>query len=259
MGKNQLDLSKPAFGVESQKVADITAVEPKLDETPKLVEKEVDKTEGVSDEKPRVPYSRFEKFHKSSIQFEAEAKFWKDEAERLSHQPQSTVSNEIPDYWVEMYGDTDASKKAWSIESKRQNDFIATAERKAIEAVERRSDEVKSREKENEAMIDESLAEVSDIAGRDLTEQEQSTILDIMDEYTPKDADGNYLGGLIAPDKAWEIYELKQQASKSSRNQSRDQVASLTNSTPALSSDQAEQDKNWNPLNWSSWRDKLPK
>jgi hypothetical protein len=44
--------------------------------------------------------------------------------------------------------------------------------------------------------------------GRELTENEQIAILDIVDEYTPKDKDGNYLCHLLPFDYAWKVYKL---------------------------------------------------
>ncbi|MDR3642873.1 MAG: hypothetical protein P4L74_04575 [Candidatus Doudnabacteria bacterium] len=61
----------------------------------------------------------------------------------------------------------------------------------------------------NIGIIDEQFLELEEIVGRELTEEEQSAILDIVDEYTPKDKDGNYLCSLLPFDYAWEIYEVK--------------------------------------------------
>jgi hypothetical protein len=61
----------------------------------------------------------------------------------------------------------------------------------------------------NIAVIDIQLLGLQNMIGRELTEDEQSTILDIVDEYTPKDKDGNYLCRLLPFEYAWEIYEIK--------------------------------------------------
>lgn len=44
----------------------------------------------------------------------------------------------------------------------------------------------------NEKMIDAELAYLAEHVGRELAEQEQSDVLDIVDEYTPKDESRNY-------------------------------------------------------------------
>ncbi len=61
----------------------------------------------------------------------------------------------------------------------------------------------------NVAIIDEQFLELQDLIGRELSEDEQSAILDIVDEYTPKDKDGNFLCSLLPFDYAWEIYETQ--------------------------------------------------
>ena len=61
----------------------------------------------------------------------------------------------------------------------------------------------------NVAIIDEQFLELQNMLGRELTEDEQSEVLDIVDQYTPKDKDGNYLCSLLPFDYAWEIYETK--------------------------------------------------
>jgi hypothetical protein len=61
----------------------------------------------------------------------------------------------------------------------------------------------------NIAIIDEHLRYLAMDVGRDLTEEEQMAILDIVDEYTPKAKDGNYLCPLLPFDYAWKIYRIK--------------------------------------------------
>lgn len=65
------------------------------------------------------------------------------------------------------------------------------------------------RMEENIAYIDARLAELAEDLGRELTEAEQSVILDIVDEYTPHDEEGNFLCDLLPFEYAWEIYQVK--------------------------------------------------
>ena len=66
------------------------------------------------------------------------------------------------------------------------------------------------REAQNIAIIDERLDELAEMLGRQLTDEEQSAILDIVDEHTPTGKDGMYLYPLLPFDYAWQIYQLKQ-------------------------------------------------
>jgi hypothetical protein len=70
------------------------------------------------------------------------------------------------------------------------------------------------RVKDNVATIDESLEDLEAEIGRELTEDETSAILDIVDEYTPKNDEGNYLVGLLPFDYAWQIYRAKNESFK---------------------------------------------
>ena len=65
------------------------------------------------------------------------------------------------------------------------------------------------RVKNNEAEIDRKFEYLTELIGRELTEKEEDDFLDIVDEYTPKDRDGNYLIDLVPFDYAWEIYEAR--------------------------------------------------
>jgi len=62
---------------------------------------------------------------------------------------------------------------------------------------------------DNVAEIDERLEDLAIHLDRELTEYEERRILEIVDEYTPKDKDGDYLTDLLPFDYAWKIYEAK--------------------------------------------------
>src|ERR1035437_7857154 len=59
--------------------------------------------------------------------------------------------------------------------------------------------------------INDNFEDLAEYLGGELTEYEESAILDIIDEFTPKDSDGNYVAGLIPFEYAWEIYEAKRE------------------------------------------------
>ncbi len=59
---------------------------------------------------------------------------------------------------------------------------------------------------ENLKIIDENLEQLAELIGRELTETEESDILDIVDKYTPQGEDGMYLYPLLPFDYAWQIY-----------------------------------------------------
>ena len=62
---------------------------------------------------------------------------------------------------------------------------------------------------ENIEIIDERFDDLAKYIGRELTEEEQSALLDIVDEHTPKNSQGNYAIDLFPFEYAWRIYETK--------------------------------------------------
>lgn len=236
---------------------------PAGDTVPEVETKEEVLKEEDSIEKPRVPYSRFENVSRARREAEAEADKWRQRAieleERKFQSSQPTI--EIPTWWTKLYGEGDQQKEAYSIWQQGQQDVVTRAKQEALE--EFRSEQAREQEvvKGNLATIDEGLENLSAYVGRELTEKEQSDILDIVDDYTPKGDDGKYLGATLSFDKAWDIYELKQQTAKAPRQKSRDNAANVIN-TPSSgqpSVEQQERDKNFQPRNWGAWQDRLGK
>lgn len=276
MDMSKVDLNAPAFGDGSQK-ADLEAQESPKEEVSEPVqaseekpteeaEKEKVEEEPESEEDGKVPYSRFKKFHSRATEMERlarekelEAASWRAKAEALEQFAPKTQEVEVPNYWKELYGESEEAKKAWAIQKKAFDELKEEATEKAIEALKTVREQEESQVEGNLEKIDENLESLSEFIGRDLTEKEESAILDIVDEFTPKDDDGNYLGEVIPFDKAWEIYQLKETAKNAPKKQSRDAVANLsgsqTHGEPSL--DKAEKDKNWNPLNWNAYKDRL--
>lgn len=249
MNLKKVDLNAPAFGPGSQNIETETE---EAEAQPVKVEKE-EETEETSEEESKVPYSRFKKFHDEAKSAREEAEFWKKEAE--SNKKETVTTEEVPEFWKELYGDSEASQKAWRIQEKANDSLIERSRREAIEAVRNERYEESKQVEENVDKIDSNFDNLSDTLGRELTEKEQSTLLDIVDDYTPKDGDGNYIGEIMPFNKAWEIYELKQQAGKLSKAKSRDSIASLSNTQsqgdPAVIE---EKNKQFNPLDWNSYK-----
>lgn len=244
-----MDENEPAFPVE-ETVAD------------------TDSQAAAQEEVPRVKYSRFEKYVRQSQEAEARAEAAEARLAALERERRPSVQTDYgaeqpPSWWLENYGDTPQARKAWQNqyqhEQELQSRLIEQAEERAITRIREEQQNESSRLESNIGVIDENLESLSDMVGRDLTEGEQSEVLDIVDEFTPKDRSGNYLGAILPFDKAWEVYEMRHQNQNAKRRDSRDQVASLngasTNGQPTSS--QAEADKNFVPGRWSSWRDKL--
>lgn len=245
----KIDLNAPAFGEGAQKIeeAEPAVVEP-------VIEPKVEPTIEPVVEETKVPYSRFKKFHDRALEAEEEAAKWRAKAEAIK---EPVVENELPGYWKELYGDSEASQKAWKIQSKANQDLIEQARSEALEAIRNERGMEAQQVEQNIEKLDEGFENLSTLVGRDLTDKEQSAVLDIVDEYTPKSEDGSYAGAILPFEKAWEIYELKDKASKAPKVQARDSVAALSGNRTQGESTLTDKDKNFNPLDWNAWRNRI--
>lgn len=262
MDKTKIDLNAPAFGAGAQKLEELindAHRQSSVEDT--STEKSEVENEESSVEETKVPYSRFKKFHDEAIQKRMEAEEWKAKAEQLEQQSSKrevSESDDMPSYWRKLYGDSEVSQEAWLVQKQREEDI----ERRAYEAGQRGAQDLEyqhnKRIESNVETIDENFENLSDFVGREITAKEQSAILDIVDDFTPKDTNGSYAGPLIPFEKAWEMYELKQGSKNSSQRKDRDSVASLSGtSSQGDTSINEEQNKNWNPLARGSWRSRL--
>lgn len=257
-----IDLNVPYFTPAPQEENNGTAPE----ET--VVEPEVENNEEVpaeeSVEETKVPYSRFKKFHDRALEAEREAAEWRQRAETFRperSEPEVDPQDEAYQLWIENFGDNEAAHKAWKNQLKitetLEQRAIERAEKRAVEAVREHQDEEVARTEQNVEMLDENFEDLEAFVGRDLSDKEQSAVLDIVDEYTPKDDRGNYAGAILPFEKAWEIYELKSQAGKAPKAKARDGVASLTGQHSQGDTNITEKDKNFNPMDWDSWRNRV--
>lgn len=237
-------------------------------------EEEISTEAPTSEEESKVPYSRFKKFHERAIAAEqraavAEENYQRALSERSSQEERPTESNDSKYrswkklfYGSETVPETDVMRGQYELYMKEFAPHSMSSEdirREAREAYREEQKFESTRVNDNIETIDSNLEDLTDLVGRNLTEDEQSGILDIVDEFTPKDSEGNYLGAILPFDKAWEVYEMRQKNQSAGRRDSRDRVASLNGATSSgePNSMQSEQDKSFVPGRWGSWRDKL--
>lgn len=240
MEKQKIDLNAPAFGANAQKI-EVAISEP--------VDEPIVKTEEPVIEQ-QVPYSRFKKYHDEAKQAREEAERYRQEAEELRNRPEPVQYNqELPEQWKKLYGDDEKSKDAWKLQQELQREMREDAVREAREAVRNERYEEVQRTEANVEVIDQNFEELGDFVGRDLTEAEQSSVLDAVDYLTPKDRYGNYAGPLVPFDAAWDYVQAKAGTTRKTQTQSRNQVAAASGaqSQGEPSSEQLEADKAWNP------------
>jgi hypothetical protein len=245
-------LNQPAFPIEESE-EETPEVEP---EVKVAVEEKVSSSPDEDDvaDKARVPYSRFETVNEAKIRAEERIKYLEEQIS--SKTPDVQEDAELPNEWVELYGDNDAAKRAYALQMKINDELQEKATQRAIERIDSRNQEANEALKSNLESIDSELETFSDTLGRKLTDTEENAILDIQDEFTQKDAKGNYLSQLLSPEKAFEIHTLRQAGAVSTKKQAKNRVLSATGaSSEGDVSNSSGAD--YNAQQWGSWRDDL--
>lgn len=262
-------LNAPAFGEGSQnELGEHTSEKVPTEESlPKREEKRTaDPIPAEDDGEQKVPYSRFKKNLDARMEAERMAEDAEDRYQRLLNDreqertrnvsQETSDSNEVklPKVWVRLYGDSEASRDAYAYELQRQADV----EQRIIETVRNERESEIRIVNENENVIDSRIEDLSAQLGRDLSEKEEVALLDIVDEYTPKDREGNYAGDTIPFGKAWEIYEMKQAQQGSSSRRARSTAASLTSSrTEGEPGGSQKNDKDFDPRDWNAYKRRI--
>lgn len=255
-------LDAPAFGAGSASTSDTTDEISQIKELGQDSELVTHNEE--SEEEQKIPYSRFKTIADQKRQAEDEALEMREKYERLVNERSRPVEAERPvdetilDSFIKMYGDNDNTRKAAQIETDRLSYIERRARDSAEEAYENvRVNETRSLAR-NEQTIDNHLDDLQSYLGRHLTDDEQTGVLEIVDEYTPKDGDGNYSGDLLPFDKAMEIYEMKNQAQGQSSKRARSNATRLTGgSSEGEPSGVEKRNKEFNPMDWNSYRNRI--
>lgn len=205
-------------------------------------------------EEDKVPKSRFLTMHQRAI--EAEKALRQFEAER-ANQPEPVANliddEELKKHYVELFGEGELTDKIYQAELARMASIEEKAAERAFERLSRREQEQEQIINQRVESFDRAFEELGVIEGKDFTDDEQVAILDIIEEYSPKDADGKLIGEYLMPmDRAYEIYKLKAEPVNTAKRQARNQVASLSGARSegnAVSQTDAEwqpgQDRRW--------------
>lgn len=257
MDKKEFDLDQPS--VPDQEEADETAtdvekeeeqapVEPeKAEETE--VETEDDSATTVEADPPRVPYSRFESVNEARVRAEEQLRIMQAErAQEQLAQAAAPTDTGLPTYWVELYGDSDASKRAYQL---RQQEIKEEREQLRQGLREDFQREQVEQEQRVDTTVEQWSNSIDDYAAknkRTFTEADTDALLDVMDELTPKDENGNYIVEPIQYlDRAVELHDLRQDKAKNSARTSRQATARLTSakSEGVPTSKPGEWDGNW--------------
>lgn len=209
-------------------------------------------------EEDKVPKSRFLTVHQRAIEAERQNR---ELQAQLAQAPVAAVQppsdEDLRKFYVETFGEGELTDKLYQAELAR---FASIEEKAAERAFERFSNMGKEQEKVIEqrvASFDAALEELSVVEGKDFSDDEQVAILEIVEEYSPKDNDGNLIGDYLMPlDRAYEIYKLKAEPVVQAKKTERNAVASLTGAR-SEGSPSGSSDADWQPGKERRWWDKV--
>lgn len=228
----------PAPQAETEEKKEVVAV------TPSTEEKE-------AVEEQRVPYSRFKKKVDEADENKRLVETLEARLSKLESNRQESKSEEMPQEWIDLYGNNDLAKKAWEVQSKREIQIQERAIKEALKLVKDEAAQAKKHEVESEEAITEYLSSLQETLGdTKLTKKLEEEILTIVDEFSPTDSEGKYVS-LISPDKAFEIYNLRNQKKAVVTKKAREQVADLTSGKTEGEVDSAS--THYEP-SWDNWR-----
>lgn len=213
-------------------------------------------SEVTSEEEQRVPYSRFrskieELERRDSIISELEERLANLESQRAESKPLEEL--DVPKEWVELYGDSDVSKRAYKIQMQRETRLQEEAVQKALERFKEESYMEQASVAQNEEIINDELSILEEKIGRRISPEMEEELLAIVDEFSPVGDDGKYLS-LFPFGKAYEIYQLRNLATRQKMNSARNRVADLTGNT---SEGETESSESSFKRGWDNWREAL--
>lgn len=228
------------------------ATEPEPKEEPTPAEEQAQ--ENPEPEEEKVPKSRFRTVHQRAV--EAEKRLRQLEAElEEREEPEEPIADDetIRKHYVDIFGENELTDKLYKAELSRLRSLEERAAERAFERLSQREEQEQQVIEQRVESFDQAFEELSALEGKDFTDDEQVGILDIVDEFSPKDERGRIYADYLMPlDKAYEIYQMRTAPKAQAKKQERNAVAALTNArsegTPTGSSDadwQPNQDRRW--------------
>lgn len=238
----------PSSQEETAKVEDETKVESK-EGTPSASDEDKDK-----DVEQRVPYTRFKKMHDERDSFAEKIKALETELASRGEHKTETRTEDMPEEWKLLYGDGEVSQKAWAVQQRREQKLREDAVKAAIDLVRSEQAEAIKAEERKEAALDSYLSSLKENLGTKYSETLEEELLSIVDEFSPVGEDGKY-ASLISPEKAIEIYNLREAKKTSKTKAAREKVVDLTagkSQGEAEAPVRASDDRSWD-----AWRSAL--
>lgn len=176
--------------------------------------------------------------------------------EQLKEKPEVT-QGDLPKYWTLQWGNSEASRIAYKeFQEGLVSQLKSDIKKESVE--EFTKIELKEREavKEYENELTSNLEDLKDSGA----EFDQEKLLSIIDEYTPKDDDGNYTSDFFPMEQAYKIYQLqypKKAPVIDTQRQRITRVISPQNTTPTATAPKQSASPRTTRIKWDSWREQL--
>ena len=253
------DVAESVFEVKDE------SLPPKVEEEK---EQAIPSEEGKDDknplpkEEPFHKHPRFKKIVEEKRKSEEEVARLLEENDRLKNNTTTPEDEGLPSWWVELYGNDDASKRAWSIQIKREDELVKKAKQETLKEIKEEEARRVEESKKWDDRIEEELSTIEDQFKADFSSDKpeakkaRTEFLEIVFDLSPKDDKGNILA--YAPfDKAYEYYTIKngkQEKKEDPAIQKRKDIASLSmnKGQEPVKGDEAPN----KPGGWGAWRAK---
>lgn len=253
----ETEQTNDSFVFEEEKAPEADAkVEATEEDTDSASTEDKNNTVSSDEDEKKVPYSRFKKVLDERNETQSTIQLLEERLADLEKSRTETTDNadvEVPAEWKELYGDSDVSKRAYLVQLKREEQIQERAVQTAIERLKNEQNENAKRLVENESIIDDNLANLSETLGRKLTTKQEEDILSIVDEFSPVGEDGKYIS-LFPFDKAYEIYTLRTGVKTQAVKQQRTAISDLSNDTSE--GDTTDSSSSFQ-RGWDTWRKEL--
>lgn len=261
----QINISNRGFEKASDKLSqeqlnkpiDEVVAEPSAESVPEPVVEPAKVEAPAETEEDKVPKSRFLTVSQRAI--DAEKRLREYEAERAV---QTEVKPEHDDedlkkFYIETFGETDLAQKLYQNELARLTSIENKAAERAFERFSKLNEEQEGVINERVNSFDRAFEELAIQEGKtEFTDDEQVALLDIVENYSPKDKDGRLIGDFLLPlDKAYEIYKVTNDPISQAKKNERNQVAAL-NGASSQGTPSGTSDADWRPGQGRRWWNK---
>ena len=166
----------------------------------------------------------------AQLQKEREARIAAEaRAAALAERP-AADAGEVPQQWLQMYGDTPESRQAWALNKGILTDFMKQAEANAVKTVEDRQAAQRAQQQAFEEFISEELESIEDEFNVDVTsdapaaKKARREFLELVQSLSPKDDNGQ-VTGYADFGESWKIYQDRKRAAAPDKTRNKEVAA----------------------------------